>query len=284
MNSDEMFNWPDGDVILSATHGNDSRDFRVHKSFLSFSSPIFKDMFTIPQPPSTDLNPVDVVAVADPPQALELILRFMYPSRASPVVNDLTVLSEALVLADKYDIDVARSRLGSSLMGFVTTEPLRVYAIAYRFGLKDVMKIASSHTTSIHLPSLGDLPEEFKLIPATEYHRLILLHSRYREEVNAIARCTHFPWPPPNPEDSSPATEQEMKRMRKEVREMKKEKGKAAKDHFWDRIKEGAMLNHEALVLALKEDKSVADAVSEADIRSYVSSILSRADALRLTV
>ena len=74
-------------------------------------------MFTIPQPPSTDLNPVDVVAVADPPQALELILRFMYPSRASPVVDDLTVLSEALVLADKYDIDVAR---GSSLMGFVS--------------------------------------------------------------------------------------------------------------------------------------------------------------------
>ena len=75
-----------------------------------------------------------------------------------------------------------------------------------------------------------------------------------------------------------------MKGRREEVREMKREKGKAAKEYFRDRIKEGAMLNHEALVLALKEDKAVTDVVSEANIRSYVSSILSRADDLQLTV
>lgn len=41
------------------------------------------------------------------------------------------------------------------------------------------MKITSSHTTSIHLPGLTELPDEFRFIPATEYHRLILLHSNY---------------------------------------------------------------------------------------------------------
>jgi len=30
MNSDEMYNWPDGDVIRQAAHGTNSRDFRVH--------------------------------------------------------------------------------------------------------------------------------------------------------------------------------------------------------------------------------------------------------------
>ena len=97
-------------------------------------------------------------------------------------------MSEALNLADKYDISVARSRLRLSLVEFAKKEPLRVYAIARRLGLEDEMRIASSHSTSIHLPELTELPDEFRFIPATEYHRLIRLHSRYRKEVEAIAR------------------------------------------------------------------------------------------------
>ena len=38
MNSGGTFNWPDGDVILRATHGAETSDFRVHKLFLSFST------------------------------------------------------------------------------------------------------------------------------------------------------------------------------------------------------------------------------------------------------
>ena len=193
MNSNELFNWPDGDVILRATHGAETRDFRVHKVFLSFSSPVFRDMFGIPQPSSVATNGIDVVDVTDPPRALELILRFIYPSVDSPVIDDLTTLSEALVLADKYDIEVARSRLRPSFREFAITEPLRTYAIACRLGLEDEMKIASSHTISIHLPGLTELPDEFKLIPATEYHRLILLHSKYRKEVETIANSATRP-------------------------------------------------------------------------------------------
>jgi len=187
MDSDETFNWPDGDVLLRATHGTESRDFRVHKAFLSFSSPVFKDMFRLPQPSSATSKDIDVIDVTDPPRAWELVLRFVYPSLTSPVIDNLTTLSEALAAADKYDIEVARSRLRTSFKEFAVVEPLRVYAIACRLGLEDEMKVASSHTTSIHLPGLTELPDEFKLIPATEYHRLILLHSRFRKEVEEIA-------------------------------------------------------------------------------------------------
>jgi len=183
-----MFNWPDGDVILRAIHDTESRDFRIHKVFLSYSSPVFRDMFKIPQPSSSaPSNGVDVVDVTDPPRALELVLRFVYPSADPPVIENLATLSGALVVADKYDIKVARSRLRSSFKEFAKTEPLRAYAVACRLGLEDEMKTASSHTTSIHLPGLTELPDEFRLIPATEYHRLILLHSRYRKEVETIA-------------------------------------------------------------------------------------------------
>lgn len=74
------------------------------------------------------------------------------------MVDDLTDLSEALALVDKYN------RLPSLLIGFVSTEPLRVYATAYQFG---VMKITQSHMRLIHLQ------EEFKLTSATAYRRFI---------------------------------------------------------------------------------------------------------------
>ena len=151
MNSEETFNWPDGDIILRTTHGIETRDFRVHKLFLSLSSRVFKDMFGLPQPSASSAtsNGVDVIDATDPPRALELILQFIYSSIDVPTIGNLPVLSEALILADKYDIELARVRLRSSFKEFTTTEPLRAYAIASKLGLEEEKKIASSYTTSI---------------------------------------------------------------------------------------------------------------------------------------
>ena len=180
MNSGEVFNWSDADVTLRCTHDTESRDFRVHKLFLSFASPVFRDMFEVTQPSSPASN---IVNLGDPPQALELILRFIYPSSGPPAINDLTIVSQALSLADKYDIEVARSRLRSSLVDLAATEPLRVYAIACRFGLEDEMKIAASRVTLTDLLVLTQLPDEFKLIPATDYHHLIRSRIGYRKKI-----------------------------------------------------------------------------------------------------
>ena len=136
--------------------------------------------------PSSATSNVDIVDVVGHPRAVELALRFIYPT-SLPTIDDLTLLSEALIFADKYDIEAARSRLRPSLLGFARTESLRVYAIACRLGFEDEMKLASSYTTSIHLRGLTQLPDEFRFIPATEYHRLVLLHARYRREFVAIA-------------------------------------------------------------------------------------------------
>lgn len=166
MSSDETLNWPDGDVILCATHGNDSRDFRVHKLLLSLTSPVFKDMFQLAQPSSSAPGLVDTIDVADPPRAVEAIIRFIYPTLESPEIDDLTLLSEVLAVVEKYDFAAVRSRFRKSLVEFANTESLRVYGIACRFKYEDEMKIASKHTTSICLPELDELPEELKFIPA----------------------------------------------------------------------------------------------------------------------
>jgi len=268
MNADERFNWPDGDVILRATHGIESRDFRVHKLFLSFPSPVFKGMFGIPQPSSAASNDVDVIEVADPPRALELVLQFVYPSAASPTIDDLTVLSEALVLADKYDIQVARSRLRSSFMAFASIEPLRTYAIACRLGFEDEMKVASSYTTSIHLPGLTELPEEFRFIPATEYHRLILLHARYRKEFEDIARSAMRPSVPRRPGLGFAG----MMGVISEV----------ARANVEEVVRGGIPLNYESFKLAWKAKYGV-DA-DGSDVQAIFLSILDKANSLNLTV
>ena len=277
MNFNEVFNFPDGDVVLRATHGTEGRDFRVHKSFLSFSSPVLKDVFAT-QPPKPALDTIDIVDVECSPEPLQIVLRYVYPSLPSPVVDNLAVLSEALVLADKYDIDVARSRLRASFGGFIEADPLRAYAIACRFGLADEMKIASSCTRLIHLPDLDELPEEFKLIPATEYHRLILLHSRYHREVEVIASSTPFPRP----------IIAKVLDFFASLGGGKGAGGKGstrdvAREHFEDSVREGIPLDERSLFLTLKADHSIS-AISDADIQSYITTILSQANDLGLTV
>lgn len=265
MSSDETFNWPDGDIILRATRGTDNRDFRVHKLFLSFASPVFKDMFMLPQP-SSPTPPVDVVEVDDPPQALEATLHFIYPTVDPPAIDDLSLLLEVLILADKYDIKAVRYRLRLPLAELSKTEPLRVYAIACRLGWENEMKVASSYTTSINLPDLTELPDEFKSIPATEYHRLIRLHTRYRDKVAAIA-ADH---PPPSLPGISWAAEGLGRSIDAET----------AQKVVIDAIKKGAPLDSDTLMRPMHPLLEEARRL----LSGWIQSILDKANALNLTV
>ena len=275
MNPEETFSWPDGDVILRCTHGTENRDFRVHKFFLSFVSPVFKDMFRLPQP-STPASGVDTVDLSDPPRALELVLRFIYPSAVAPAIDDLGVVSDALTLADKYDIEAVRSRLRTSLMEHTKTAPLTVYAIACRLGFEDEMKIASSRTMSINLPTLTHLPDEFKFIPATEYHRLVHLHTRYRKEAAAIAGSS-LPQPPFGggfafggggfTGGGSAISQGDRGALKKPV---------------VDLIMKGTPLNYRSLTLALKTDYGID--VEANGTGNDIRSILDKINALNLTV
>ena len=77
---DEEFWFEDGTVALTA------RDvaFKVFKSPLAEHSPVFKDMFTCPQPELDDDSMCDgcpVVHIPDSPQDLRPFLKAMHDSR-----------------------------------------------------------------------------------------------------------------------------------------------------------------------------------------------------------
>ena len=96
----EWQNLPDADIILRASGG---KEFHAHKLVLSLASPVFRDMFSVPQPPPTNESPkLPVVDVHDSPEALEIFLQFIYPIR-NPVIRDAYTLASIVRLADKYD-------------------------------------------------------------------------------------------------------------------------------------------------------------------------------------
>ena len=180
-----------------------------------------------------------------------------------------------MILADKYNIDLARTRLRPPFREFATTKPLKAYAIACQLGLEEEKKIASSYTTSIHLPGLDELPKEFEHIPATEYHRLILLHSRFRKEIAEISSRT--------PLTSSALYEALDTLFSGQDLQGRTRTRQAARNHFMDCIREGVPLNYESLALTLKADHGPT-VISDKDIRLHVSSVLNQANTLNLTI
>jgi len=166
MQKDENFDAPDADIILRAL-GPPKHDFRVHKVLLSLASPVFKDMFSLPQPTLGDsaestVAEVEIVEVTDPADALDIVLRIIYPFDPPSLDGNFNTIVECLVIADKYDIKRAKLQLCSALTRMGATEPLRVYAVASRFGFANLVDSTSSHIIlSVHLAGIPELPDDF---------------------------------------------------------------------------------------------------------------------------
>ena len=140
-------------------------------------------MFGIPQPRPNALNiDIEVIDMTDPPRALDLVLRLIYPF-PPPRVDSLDLLVEDLVITGEYTMEGARARLRDPLNKFIKEAPLRVYAIASRFGFDDEAEAASSLTTGSFVPALTDLPDDFDCVPAPIYHKLIMLHEKHRRNI-----------------------------------------------------------------------------------------------------
>jgi len=176
----------DGDVILRAIQGTIlTHDFRVHKLILSLASPVFKDMFTFPQPPEqnhSDQPDIPIVDVSDSPQVLDTILRFIYPGVELPTFTDLSTVSALLSAADKYNVASMRPTLRGALKTFVDVEPFRVYTVACRFGLWEEAKAAARLSTLKTIILSTDHEKDIRHISGVDLYRLLLL-SESRENV-----------------------------------------------------------------------------------------------------
>ena len=198
MPNSETFNDPDADIILRAP-GPPKCDFRVHKLVLSLASPVFKDMFSLPQPTSDDsrrsrksgVGEMEIIEVTDPADALDIVLRMIYPFPPPSLDGSFDTLVDCLDITEKYDIKGAKSQLYSTLARTSATQPLRAYATAARFGFANLKDSISRHIlSSVHLTGISELPDDFDFVSATEYHKLIRQRANYLGAVVEIVKQT----------------------------------------------------------------------------------------------
>ena len=182
MQSPYQFTAEDADIILRTP---EPKHFRVHKNILSIASSVFRDMLAVPQSLSKSAREdgceCPVVDVQDSAKDLEVLLRMIYPV-AFPPITDLDTLSNTLVILDKYHTEGLQERLKPLLISstFLNTDPMRVYAIACRWGFKTEAGIAASYASTIGISEFTCM-DDMRYISGLDYHRVALIAQERRE-------------------------------------------------------------------------------------------------------
>ena len=180
------FSAPDADAILRSSDG---KEFRVHRLILSLSSPVFQGMFNLPQPESTEIHIIDL---SDSSDILEPFIQYLYP-RSPPKTTDISMWAAMYSIADKYGADAVMEPLRDMLIPrFLGTSPLRVYALASRWGFEEEMKSASRKTLTLDI--FKNFPrEDAELMGGGACQQLYLLHFNRREAARTLVEKHPLP-------------------------------------------------------------------------------------------
>ncbi|KAJ7752624.1 hypothetical protein B0H16DRAFT_788571 [Mycena metata] len=171
----------DADVVLASSEGT---LYRVHAYTLRTTSGLFKTLLSLPPPPGG--HTVSPIPTGEPDTVLEPLLCLMCGLHTPPWPS-LAALSAVLTLAQNWvspgPIAYLRPLLKSPK--FLTTDPLRVYALAAHFGFRAEAQIASTHTLTLDLlhPQHADA---LGAMPAVAALALVRLHRTRRDALRAL--------------------------------------------------------------------------------------------------
>ena len=180
----------DADLVIRAAG---TRDFRVHKSILSLVSPVFRDMFTLPQLPTDTPDILPHVDVNESAETWEHILRTIYPMPNS-IIDNVYNLESLFLTAMKYEmqsvIDIHKISLENRV--FIREDPLRLYAIACSCGFVDQAKYVARNAelpTVMRCASAGDL----RGLTVGTYHNLISFLTRRDGQLHQVLSRARVP-------------------------------------------------------------------------------------------
>ena len=159
------FDDEDADIIFRSS---DNVEFRLYKVILAKASPVFRTMIQLPQPSSPGALPTlpPIVELTEDAKTLENLLRLCYPVE-HPSVTSLDDVHNILETARKYEIASVAANLRWTVRCRLPKEPLRIYAIAYLWQMKDVAEEAANlllDMPQFHIPPLA--PPEFSVLPS----------------------------------------------------------------------------------------------------------------------
>ncbi|KAG1718411.1 hypothetical protein EDB19DRAFT_915438 [Suillus lakei] len=169
------FDNPDGDIILRSS--TDHVDFHTFKLILSLMSPVFKDMFTLPQD-GLGVSSVPVIPVVESSTTLESLLLLCYPAATPTTFSSFYHAAAVMEAAKKYDMQAILSRVADlAIAQFLPDRALELYALSCRFGWQHHAQTAA--TRALEIKDLGRPSRVFdglRNITGFDYHRLLAYH------------------------------------------------------------------------------------------------------------
>ncbi|KAF7986336.1 hypothetical protein HWV62_35322 [Athelia sp. TMB] len=188
---DPDFTEPDADIILQSSDG---LRYRLSSYTLRTTSGFFRGMLTLPQGSPRTRSEAEEVIVLDEHSSLIGVMLRMIAGLDFVQWGTLGEAEEMLGIADKYDMPGPMAIIRTSLcMPDNLKEPLKVYAIAARFGWEREAKTASALTLNL---SIHDEDHSAILlgIPPTYLLKLFRLHHTRRETFLELSKPSGNPF------------------------------------------------------------------------------------------
>jgi len=176
MSSDQAYDFDDADIVLRTPR---SKGFRVHRGVLSVASPVFRILVgdvLKPSPEDEEKGALPEIDVEDAPEDMDLLLRLIYPITLPPKFEDFDTLSRAFGILQKYKVEGTQELLKPILVSppFLTSDPVRVYAMACRFGFKEEAEVAAPRAAATDFTA-AIRAEDLRKMDGMDYHRLVVL-------------------------------------------------------------------------------------------------------------
>ncbi|KAH9009136.1 hypothetical protein EDB85DRAFT_1477878 [Lactarius pseudohatsudake] len=154
---------PDANIIIRSS---DKVNFRAHKSLLAMSSPFFKDLLSLPQPPDGELvDDLPVIQLSEDADLLNSLISLLY--HVPHLTGSYEHAFALLAACQKYDMTSIQSYIRAEIKRWHPPSgagAFRTYAIASRMGLIPEMESAARLTLGYPMTfeSLGDGLRSFK--------------------------------------------------------------------------------------------------------------------------
>ena len=179
-----LANMQGADVILQLS---DHVSFRVHKLILALSSPLFNEMFSLPQPCDGEVvGGLPVVHVSEDAELLQGLLTVLYPI-TSVIPDSYEEALDLLIALQKYDMVKAMSSIRPEICRQLpsTVDASHAYAIASGKGLIPEMETATRLTLN-HPMTFEVLVDTLPCFEGSTLGDLVRFRKRCRDKLLAF--------------------------------------------------------------------------------------------------
>ncbi|KAH9024486.1 hypothetical protein EDB83DRAFT_2527196 [Lactarius deliciosus] len=169
----ECLDISEADVVLRSS---DRADFLVHKAILASSSPVFRDMFSLPQSPNSEaVGELATVEISEDAELVRSLITILYPIPSEIPASYDRILA-LLAAAQKYDMTAVQSSIRGEVAHKQSpvldgAQAFRAYAIASSSRLIPEMNTAAALTLDYPM-TFEHLGDDLRLFEGWALHEL----------------------------------------------------------------------------------------------------------------